>query len=214
MPHDHSQTASDHTLLEGTIDDCPECFALIFYRYCDLVFHIALRILHNGSEAEDIVQEVFLAIFQQRYKYDQSRGTVRTWICQFAHFKALMTRRSLGVRKVQAFDETAGYCEEAPNENRNTLNIQTVIRSVESALRLLNERQQRAIELIHFEGYTLLETATILEESLANTRNLYYRGMNTMATTLRPARSSGETADRRRQEETAIDTKPLLNLGI
>jgi DNA-directed RNA polymerase specialized sigma24 family protein len=51
---------------------------------------------------------------------------------------------------------------------------------VEECLLSLNTRQRRTVELIHFEGYTLLETAGILKESLANTRNLYYRGMKAL----------------------------------
>jgi len=38
-------------------------------------------------------------------------------------------------------------------------------------------KQRRVIELVHFDGYTLQEASDILRESLANTRNLYYRGL-------------------------------------
>ena len=55
---------------------------------------------------------------------------------------------------------------------------------VEECLSVLDPRQRRAVELVHFDGYTLLETATILKQSLANTRNLYYRGMSALRTKL------------------------------
>lgn len=112
--HNHSEDASDPTLLEGIQEDCQDCFSRLFHRYCHLTYEIAWRILRNRSEAEDLVQEVFLAIFEQRYRYDASRGTVKTWICQFAHYKALIRRRRLGTGQVLAYEEAADFQEGSP----------------------------------------------------------------------------------------------------
>lgn len=57
---------------------------------------------------------------------------------------------------------------------------------VNQCLALLNERQRKIIELIHFEGYTLGEAAALSGESLANGRNLYYRGMKALRSHLIP----------------------------
>jgi DNA-directed RNA polymerase specialized sigma24 family protein len=48
---------------------------------------------------------------------------------------------------------------------------------VETGIATLGSKQRRVIELVHFDGYTLQEASEILRESLANTRNLYYRGL-------------------------------------
>jgi RNA polymerase sigma-70 factor, ECF subfamily len=48
------------------------------------VFALAFKILLERSEAEDILQEVFLAIFLQRERFDPAKGSVKTWILQFA----------------------------------------------------------------------------------------------------------------------------------
>ena len=50
-------------------------------------------------------------------------------------------------------------------------------RYVETGIATLGIKQRRVIELVHFDGYTLQEASEILRESLANTRNLYYRGL-------------------------------------
>jgi DNA-directed RNA polymerase specialized sigma24 family protein len=70
---------------------------------------------------------------------------------------------------------------------------------VEECLSVLNPRQRRTVELVHFDGYTLLETAAVLKQSLANTRNIYYRGMKAlrlqlMGTRLHPADHESELA--------------------
>jgi RNA polymerase sigma-70 factor (ECF subfamily) len=80
-------------LLRHVGEGCNDCFALLFHRYCRQAFSVSFRILRDRSETEDILQEVFLAIYLQLERFDPARGTVRTWILQFAYFKALLRRR-------------------------------------------------------------------------------------------------------------------------
>jgi RNA polymerase sigma-70 factor (ECF subfamily) len=101
----HGFLESDDALLREMCSGCTECFSMLFHRYCRGVFSIANRILRDPREAEDILQEVFLAIFQQQEKYDASRGSVRTWILQFAYFKALVRRRYLRIRNFYKQEE-------------------------------------------------------------------------------------------------------------
>ena len=63
---------------------------------------------------------------------------------------------------------------------------------VQECLATLNPRQKRTVELVHFDGYTLLETSRILGQSLANTRNLYYRGISALRVQLRVAQPQSE----------------------
>jgi RNA polymerase sigma-70 factor (ECF subfamily) len=97
--HEKHDLVSDDGLLREACSGCTDCFAVLFHRYCRGVFSIANRILRDPREAEDILQEVFLAIFQQQERYDASRGSVRTWILQFAYFKALVRRCFLSVHR-------------------------------------------------------------------------------------------------------------------
>lgn len=210
-PHDHSEAASDLLLLEGIKSGCEECFGVIFRRYCRLVYQIAQRMLRNRSEAEDLLQEVFLAIFEQRYKYDGLRGTVRVWIYQIAHFKALMRRRSLGIRHVREQKETIDFDQVMSEESCGTAEIQARAETLEAALGHLRNGQRRAIELIHFDGYTLQETAAILGESLANTRNLYYRGIKTLRSWLQDAsRSTGGAVAAQGEHPTLVSGRSMV----
>lgn len=169
-------SADDTQLIACLQSGCTDCFALLFRRYCRLVFSIAYRILREKSEAEDIVQEVFMTIFLHRNPYESTRGSVPTWIAQFAHFKALQRRRRLASHSAVQFEEFSKFEQFAsrPGGGGSILERAAV---VEEALGVLNPRQRRTIELVHFDGYTLAETAEILQESLANTRNHYYRGL-------------------------------------
>jgi RNA polymerase sigma-70 factor (ECF subfamily) len=193
-----SQSTADHELLHGQIQDdaglvqtsqagCMQCFSLLFRRYCGLVLAIGYRVLREKSEAEDLVQEVFLTVFLQSNPYDAVRGSVRNWIAQFAFLKALSRRRYLYTRRLSTLEELP--CAECDRSRggEGFCSIDRVL-LVEQSLAMLNPPQRRTIELVHFEGYTLVETAALLEESLANTRNQYYRGMKALRKQLNVAR--------------------------
>jgi RNA polymerase sigma-70 factor, ECF subfamily len=180
--HTHSDSLADERLLINITDGCTECFAALFHRYCRSVFSVSYRILRHRSETEDIVQEVFLAIFMQRERYDPARGSVKTWILQFAYFKALLRRRYLNIRnfyRVEEASEAREVRRVAPSELLGLSSAEWT-RYVETGIATLNTKQRRIIELIHFEGYTLQEGSEILRETLANTRNYYYRGLKAL----------------------------------
>lgn len=144
---------------------------------------MAYRILRDRAEAEDLLQEVFLAIYLQQKRFDSSRGSVRTWILQFAYFKALLRRRYLRIRKFYKQEELREASESMvwshPAE-RFGMNQAEWIRFVESGVGSLTDKQRRTIGLVHVEGYTLQEAADAQGETLANTRNSYYRGLKAL----------------------------------
>ena len=177
--HVHSDFADDLELIQALQDGCEKCFDVLFARYWRLVFTIAWKILRERTDAEDIVQEVFLTLYLQRDRYESSRGSVKTWIAQFAHFKALMKRRYIQTRELVDLDELSEF-ESGLLRFAASQGVLERAAFVEECLAVLNPRQRRTIELVHFDGYTLLETAAVLKQSLANTRNIYYRGMKAL----------------------------------
>ena len=183
MPdHEHTTTLGDDQILRNIGQGCTDCFAVLFHRYCRQVFSVSFRILRDKSETEDILQEVFLSIYLQQEKYDPARGSVRTWILQFAYFKALLRRRYLRIRNFYRQEEVSESSEarREPAHDLNGLTSPEWTHYVESGIGALSPKQRRVIELVHFEGYTLQEVSEIVRETLANTRNYYYRGLKAL----------------------------------
>jgi RNA polymerase sigma-70 factor, ECF subfamily len=211
MPHhEHLDALADEDLLRNIGQGCSDCFALIFHRYCRQVFSVSYRILRDKAETEDVLQEVFLSIFLQQERFDAARGSVRTWILQFAYFKALLRRRYLNIRNFYKQEEYAEGREIQGSQSPALLGMSSTewARYVETGIAALRSRQRRVIELVHFEGYTLQEAAEILRESLANTRNLYYRGLKELREFLQ-----GKAAPENARETAVVERKNAYRFG-
>jgi RNA polymerase sigma-70 factor, ECF subfamily len=181
-PHEHVDSLADDELLRSIGQGCSDCFALLFHRYCRQVYAVAYKILRDRVETEDIVQEVFLSIFLQQERFDPARGSIRTWILQFAYFKALLRRRYLNVRNFYKQEEISEAREIRKGQAAEAFGLSTSewTRFVEGGIAKLSPKQREVIELVHFEGYTLHEVSEKMRETLANTRNNYYRGLKAL----------------------------------
>src|ERR1700733_2753562 len=83
-------------VLIGLVQICDnDAMSQLFRRYAGSVRTVGLRILRDTGEADDLVQEVFLYIYQRSRVFDGSKGSARSWIFQVAYTQALLRRRRL-----------------------------------------------------------------------------------------------------------------------
>jgi DNA-directed RNA polymerase specialized sigma24 family protein len=110
--HAHVGLLTDEALLHNIAHGCEDCFDLLFLRFFRPVLNMAFKIIRDRSEAEDVVQEVFLCIHEQRERFDPSRGSARTWVLQFGYYKSLKRRTYLWNRQFYAphVDEDGDAC--------------------------------------------------------------------------------------------------------
>src|SRR5881397_402312 len=87
--------ASDAELMRRVADCSEESLGLLYRRFARLIVGLASQTLDRAA-AEDIVQDVFLAVWRNAATFDPERGSVRAWILQIAHFRLLneLRRRS------------------------------------------------------------------------------------------------------------------------
>src|SRR6266852_3910014 len=208
--HQHTGLLTDEAVLHNIAHGCEDCFDLLFLRFFRPILNLAYKIIRDRSEAEDVVQEVFLAIHQQRERFDPSVGPARTWVLQFGYYKSLKRRRYLSKRH---FYEPHVRVD---NDPRDPVMVQTefVQRSVEckeiveQALAGLTPGQRRVVELLHFEGHTLREISQMEGKELTAIRNSYYRGVKALKTVLSVGvrrTTVRTTISAKRQEEYEIE---------
>ena len=85
----------DDELMRQVAGGSAEALGLLHRRFARLIFRVAVQTLERAA-AEDLVQEVFLAVWRNAGRFDPERGTVRAWVLQIAHFRLLneLRRRS------------------------------------------------------------------------------------------------------------------------
>jgi RNA polymerase sigma-70 factor, ECF subfamily len=173
---------SDETLLTNVRAGDRDALALLFRRYARPVWSVGQRILRDKSEAEDLVQEVFLYIHRKSALFDKTKGSARSWIVQVAYTQALLRRRQLkshGFYVSGITDRLADchYGEDNGAEYDQTVEGLFGSNGWPKVLESLTEGQRETLRLHFFEGYSFEEIAAKLGQSYGNIRNHHYRGL-------------------------------------
>jgi RNA polymerase sigma-70 factor (ECF subfamily) len=153
-------------------------FTRLFEVHAPLALGLLNRILGKRSEAEEVLQEVFLQIWMQGDRYDADRSSPRGWILMLARSRALdrIRRRESARRREEAAGEEAG--DSVPPLGTERLESVERSREVTSALGLLSADQRRCIELAFFEGLTHTQIAERLAAPLGTVKSRILLGMN------------------------------------
>jgi RNA polymerase sigma-70 factor (ECF subfamily) len=178
-----------------------DALAILFDRYQRLVFNVALKILRDAAEAEDVMQGVFLEIMRVATQFDPQRGSTKVWLLQYAYHRSMNRRQRLIVRHFYDNTEISDLQEvlAAPSD-AGPASIVTK-QTVQKALNHLNPVQRRVLYLAYFEGLSLKEIAASTGESFGNVRNHYYRGISKLRSVIAQSERApglivrGETAD-------------------
>jgi len=154
------------------------------------LYSLAFRVLNDATEAQDIIQDVFLQMWHKAADYDTSRGSVFSWAATLTRNRAI-DRVRMRRRRAELLAESAGELQPAAStgdaDSAGSLWAQEKAGVVRAALTQLAPDQQKAIELAYFSGLTQQEIATRLNEPLGTIKARIRRGLLQLRETL-PAR--------------------------
>lgn len=157
-PTDHVMSESQaHALLRRLAAGDQKALGEFYDLFAGLANGLALRILRDTADAEDVVQEAFVQVWRQAGRYDPRRGSPQAWLCTIARTRALDRLR----RRVSRREDTT----EAPPATADAPQTEEAM-TVRKALDGLSTDQRRALELAYYEGLTQTEIAQELGEPL------------------------------------------------
>jgi len=175
---------SDEALIAETCLGSREALAILFRRYARLVRRVALRVLKDTSEADDLLQDVFLLIYRLCVTFDSSKASAQFWILQMTYRRAISRRRYLTSRhfysRVDLIDVEAELADprNPAAEIEDSIGARIESRSLQKVFEGLSENQRQTLQLFFIEGYTFDEIAEKLRQSRGNIKNHYFRGLD------------------------------------
>ena len=172
---------SDEALMARICDGDKEALASLFRRYSRILRGVALRVLRDQSEADDLLQDVFVLIHHLCRTFDSSKGSAQFWILQMAYRRAISRRRYLNSRhfytRVELDDQAIHAVEPRRRDSDEPIGQMLVELDLQRLLGALTEDQQRTLRLHFIEGYTLDEIAKMLGQTKGNVRHHSFRGL-------------------------------------
>lgn len=176
---------ADEDLMDLVRDGESRAFEVIFDRHGDTAYSLAYRMCGSRPRAEDVVQEAFLSLWRSGDRYDRSRGSVRSWILNVVHNRAVDAFRREATRgALQASDD--GLAERLPSGELTETEAERHddAARVRGALKELPEEQRKVIELSYFGGFSHHEIAEILSLPPGTVKGRMRLGLNKLRVSL------------------------------
>lgn len=134
-----------------------DALAEVFDRYATVVLAAARRVVGSGSSAEDVVQDVFVTLWQHPDRYDAGRGSLRTFLTTLAHHRGVDVVRS-ELRRMGRERLSARLVPEQ-RASHDDADAQIVADLVRDAVNLLPCEQRQVVELAYFKGLSYRDVA-------------------------------------------------------
>lgn len=168
-----SGSEEDSDLLMRIADRDEQAIEVLYDRYSKVLYSILVAILKNAEEAQDLLQEIFIQIWQKAPSFDVSRGNVYSWMVALTRNRAIdrLRSKSFRERKQENYDYDIDLieasCFPTPLDAVLVTERETLVRD---AFGQISPDQQIVLHLAYFEGHSQSEIADLLQIPLGTVK--------------------------------------------
>jgi RNA polymerase sigma-70 factor, ECF subfamily len=155
--------ASDAALVVAIGRWREDALAEAYRRHAGTAFALARRLLNDRALAEEVLQEVFLRLWNQPERFDPERGSLRSYLLAQVHGRSVDLVRSESSRRRREEREARETAEHGVDIEREVLDL-TLAEQVKEVVAGLPRDERKAIELAYFGGHTYRQVAVMLDQ--------------------------------------------------
>ncbi len=194
MTADDYREASDAHLVVAIGRFHQGALAEAYRRHAGGAFGLALRITNDHALAEEVVQEVFLRLWNEPERFDPERGSLRSFLLANTHGRAVDLVRAESSRRTREERDAHRTPEPGYDLEREVWEL-TLAEHVREAVSELREEERAAIQLAYFDGHTYREVAGLLDQPEGTVKSRIRTGLGRLRDSLvaRGAIGTGDT---------------------
>ena len=163
-------SVEDEAVMRSIAEGEQSALAELYERYASLVMGVGYQILKSHSDAEDLLHDVFIEVWNKAKNYDSSRGRVKTWLVLLARSRAIDRIRTLAVAKKSGMVSLdSSELQNAPSDIDSDVAMEQNV--VQKAVRALPDTQRTVLYLNYFEGLSCQEIANRLGDPLGTVKS-------------------------------------------
>jgi RNA polymerase sigma-70 factor, ECF subfamily len=201
----------DAAIVRMVVTGSHAALAELYDRHAAAVFGASFRLLGQRLEAEEVVQETFLALWNRAEQFDPGRGSLRAWLLTIGRNRAIDRLRAAGRQPAQvsfgtleddaerrdgpgaeAVEERSLVADDEASDPARQAELSSLRTGVRGALDGLPTEERAALVLAYFEGLTQQEIATRLEWPLGTVKTRTRRALRRLRGTLLTLVGAGE----------------------
>jgi len=167
-----------------------DALAEAYRRHAGAVFALSRRLLIDPGMAEEVVQEVFLRLWNQPEKFDPERGSLRAFLLAQTHGRSVDVLRSETSRRRREERDARQTAESGYDIEREVMDLSTAAQ-VNEVMAALPVDERRAIELAYFAGHTYRQVAVMLDQPEGTVKSRIRSGLRRMRDQLSDAGVGG-----------------------